>query len=73
MPPSSGLSSPRVRDSWTYPIKGLVLVGGMTVKVHAFVTDIGTRSPSRPGFNIPDVEPQIVLERIRIGPKAAWT
>jgi len=61
MPPSSGLSNPRVKDSWTYPLKGLVLLGGMTVKVHAFVTDVRTRSPSRPGFNIPAVEPQILL------------
>jgi hypothetical protein len=40
MPPSSGLSSPRIKNSWTYPMKGLVLVGGMKVKVHAFVTSV---------------------------------
>ena len=44
-------------------MKGLVLIGGMTVKVHAFVTDIGIRSPSRPGFNIPGVEPQILTRK----------
>jgi len=40
MPPSSGLSSPRIKNSWTYPMKGLVLTEGIRVKVHALVISV---------------------------------
>jgi hypothetical protein len=67
MPPSSGLSSPRIKNSWIYSMKGLVLIGGMTVKVHASVTLVPDHLHARALTSL-ERSPRFYWKESRCGP-----